>query len=215
MPWSGWHNLLAYSISKGGAELTMTRDLVILLFREMACELQSINPDGLLDGKGIERKKTAMAFPWRLVYKNLPDMFAPCREDYLAEEIAAACIIGFQNEARTNRRVKWVDLGAIPLIGSKHPNSNTYPSQSNPKHLIKMPKNYRFPPKAFNASSSARTELWRSSEMDHTGRFPPGNWTDWMVCGFPWNGRSKKNMACVQTNGGGQRMVIPMMCCSP
>lgn len=122
--WSGEHNLLAYSISKG-ALMTMTRNLGDSLFRENGVRVNQINPGWVLTEKEIERKKLhGLSDDW---YKDLPDMFAPAGRIIWPEEIAAACIYWLSDEAGPITG-QVVDLEQFPLIGRNIPkNSNTIP----------------------------------------------------------------------------------------
>jgi NAD(P)-dependent dehydrogenase (short-subunit alcohol dehydrogenase family) len=115
--WSGEHNLLAYSISKG-ALMTMTRNLGDSLFRENGVRVNQINPGWVLTEKEIERKKAhGLSDDW---YKDLPDMFAPSGRIIWPEEIAAACIYWLSDEAGPITG-QVVDLEQFPMIGRNIP----------------------------------------------------------------------------------------------
>lgn len=120
--WSGEHNLLAYSITKG-ALMTMTRNLGDSLFRENGVRVNQINPGWVLTEKEIERKKLhGLSDDW---YKDLPDMFAPSGRIIWPEEIAAACIYWLSDEAGPITG-QVVDLEQFPMIGRNIPkNPNT------------------------------------------------------------------------------------------
>ncbi|MEP0714086.1 SDR family oxidoreductase [Algoriphagus sp.] len=115
--WSGEHNLLAYSISKG-ALMTMTRNLGDSLFREHGVRVNQINPGWVLTEKEIERKREhGLADSW---YKNLPKMFAPAGRIIWPEEIAAATIYWLSDEAGPISG-QVVDLEQFPMIGRNIP----------------------------------------------------------------------------------------------
>ena len=122
--WSGEHNLLAYSITKG-ALMTMTRNLGDSLFRENGVRVNQINPGWVLTEKEIERKKAhGLTDTW---YKDLPALYAPAGRIIWPEEIAAAAIYWLSDECGPISG-QVVDLEQFPLIGRNIPkNSNTIP----------------------------------------------------------------------------------------
>ncbi|PZX53195.1 SDR family NAD(P)-dependent oxidoreductase [Algoriphagus chordae] len=115
--WSGEHNLLAYSISKG-ALMTMTRNLGDSLFREHGVRVNQINPGWVLTEKEIERKREhGLADNW---YKDLSKLFAPAGRIIWPEEIAAACIYWLSDESGPISG-QVVDLEQFPMIGRNIP----------------------------------------------------------------------------------------------
>lgn len=115
--WSGEHNLLAYSISKG-ALMTMTRNLGDSLFRENGVRVNQINPGWVLTEKEIERKKEhGLADTW---YKDLSKMYAPAGRIIWPEEIAAASIYWLADESGPISG-QVVDLEQFPMIGRNIP----------------------------------------------------------------------------------------------
>ncbi|RAI95396.1 SDR family NAD(P)-dependent oxidoreductase [Algoriphagus yeomjeoni] len=122
--WSGEHNLLAYSISKG-AIMTMTRNLGDSLFREYGVRVNQINPGWVLTEKEIERKREhGLADSW---YKNLSKIYAPAGRIIWPEEIAAASIHWLADESGPISG-QVVDLEQFPMIGRNIPkDSSTIP----------------------------------------------------------------------------------------
>lgn len=122
--WSGEHNLLAYSISKG-ALMTMTRNLGDALFRENGVRVNQINPGWVLTEKEIERKREhGLADSW---YKDLSKMYAPAGRIIWPEEIAAATIYWLSDESGPISG-QVVDLEQFPMIGRNIPkDSSTIP----------------------------------------------------------------------------------------
>lgn len=122
--WSGEHNLLAYSISKG-AIMTMTRNLGDSLFREYGVRVNQINPGWVLTEKEIERKREhGLADSW---YKDLSKMYAPAGRIIWPEEIAAASIYWLADESGPISG-QVVDLEQFPMIGRNIPkDSSTIP----------------------------------------------------------------------------------------
>lgn len=119
--WSGEHNLLAYSISKG-ALMTMTRNLGDSLFRENGVRVNQINPGWVLTEKEIERKKEhGLSDSW---YKELSKMFAPAGRIIWPEEIAAATIYWLSDESGPISG-QVVDLEQFPMIGRNIPKDAT------------------------------------------------------------------------------------------
>lgn len=119
--WSGEHNLLAYSISKG-ALMTMTRNLGDSLFRENGVRVNQINPGWVLTEKEIERKREhGLADSW---YKDLSKMYAPAGRIIWPEEIAAASIYWLADESGPISG-QVVDLEQFPMIGRNIPKDST------------------------------------------------------------------------------------------
>lgn len=119
--WSGEHNLLAYSITKG-AIMTMTRNLGDSLFRENGVRVNQINPGWVLTEKEIERKKEhGLSDTW---YKELSKMYAPAGRIIWPEEIAAACIYWLSDESGPISG-QVVDLEQFPMIGRNIPKDAT------------------------------------------------------------------------------------------
>lgn len=119
--WSGEHNLLAYSISKG-ALMTMTRNLGDSLFRENGVRVNQINPGWVLTEKEIERKKEhGLSDSW---YKELSKMYAPAGRIIWPEEIAAATIYWLSDESGPISG-QVVDLEQFPMIGRNIPKDAT------------------------------------------------------------------------------------------
>ena len=119
--WSGEHNLLAYSISKG-AIMTMTRNLGDSLFRENGIRVNQINPGWVLTEKEIERKKEhGLSENW---YKELSKMYAPAGRIIWPEEIAAATIYWLSDESGPISG-QVVDLEQFPMIGRNIPKDST------------------------------------------------------------------------------------------
>lgn len=115
--WSGEHNLLAYSISKG-ALMTMTRNLGDSLFRESGVRVNQINPGWVLTEKEIERKKEhGLSETW---YKELSKLYAPAGRIIWPEEIAAATIYWLSDESGPISG-QVVDLEQFPMIGRNIP----------------------------------------------------------------------------------------------
>lgn len=115
--WSGEHNLLAYSISKG-ALMTMTRNLGDSLFRENGVRVNQINPGWVLTEKEIERKKEhGLSDNW---HKDLSKMYAPSGRIIWPEEIAAATIYWLSDESGPISG-QVVDLEQFPMIGRNIP----------------------------------------------------------------------------------------------
>ncbi|MEB2774903.1 SDR family oxidoreductase [Algoriphagus sp. D3-2-R+10] len=115
--WSGEHNLLAYSISKG-ALMTMTRNLGDSLFRENGVRVNQINPGWVLTEKEIERKKEhGLSDTW---YKDLSKLYAPAGRIIWPEEIAAATIYWLSDESGPISG-QVVDLEQFPMIGRNIP----------------------------------------------------------------------------------------------
>ncbi|WP_425637128.1 SDR family NAD(P)-dependent oxidoreductase [Algoriphagus yeomjeoni] len=119
--WSGEHNLLAYSITKG-AIMTMTRNLGDSLFREYGVRVNQINPGWVLTEKEVERKKEhGLADNW---YKELSKMYAPAGRIIWPEEIAAATIYWLSDESGPISG-QVVDLEQFPMIGRNIPKDST------------------------------------------------------------------------------------------
>lgn len=119
--WSGEHNLLAYSITKG-ALMTMTRNLGDSLFRENGVRVNQINPGWVLTEKEIERKKEhGLSDSW---YKELSKMYAPAGRIIWPEEIAVACIYWLSDESGPISG-QVVDLEQFPMIGRNIPKDAT------------------------------------------------------------------------------------------
>ena len=115
--WSGEHNLLAYSMSKG-ALMTMTRNLGDSLFRENGVRVNQINPGWVLTEKEIERKKEhGLSDTW---YKDLSKLYAPAGRIIWPEEIAAATIYWLSDESGPISG-QVVDLEQFPMIGRNIP----------------------------------------------------------------------------------------------
>ncbi|EAZ82346.1 SDR family oxidoreductase [Algoriphagus machipongonensis] len=115
--YSGEHNLLAYSISKG-ALMTMTRNLGDSLFRENGVRVNQINPGWVLTENEIARKKEhGLSDTW---YENLPKNYAPAGRIILPEEIAAATIYWLADESGPISG-QVVDLEQFPMIGRNIP----------------------------------------------------------------------------------------------
>ncbi|MCE7056822.1 SDR family oxidoreductase [Algoriphagus sp. AGSA1] len=122
--WSGEHNLLAYSITKG-ALMTMTRNLGDSLFRENGVRVNQINPGWVLTEKEIERKREhGLADSW---YKNLSKLYAPSGRIIWPEEIALATIYWLSDESGPISG-QVIDLEQFPMIGRNIPkDSSTVP----------------------------------------------------------------------------------------
>ncbi|MBN3580959.1 SDR family oxidoreductase [Algoriphagus aestuarii] len=119
--WSGEHNLLAYSLTKG-AIMTMTRNLGDSLFREHGVRVNQINPGWVLTEKEIERKKEhGLSDTW---YKELSKMYAPAGRIIWPEEIAVACIYWLSDESGPISG-QVVDLEQFPMIGRNIPKDAT------------------------------------------------------------------------------------------
>ena len=115
--WSGEHNLLAYSITKG-AIMTMTRNLGDSLFRENGVRVNQINPGWVLTEKEVERKKEhGLSDTW---YQHLSKMYAPAGRIIWPEEIAAATIYWLSDESGPISG-QVVDLEQFPMIGRNIP----------------------------------------------------------------------------------------------
>ncbi|MDR7132676.1 NAD(P)-dependent dehydrogenase (short-subunit alcohol dehydrogenase family) [Algoriphagus sp. 4150] len=115
--WSGEHNLLAYSVSKG-ALMTMTRNLGDSLFREKGVRVNQINPGWVLTENEIARKKEhGLADDW---YQNLPEVFAPAGRIIFPEEIAVAAMYWLSDESGPISG-QVVDLEQYPMIGRNVP----------------------------------------------------------------------------------------------
>lgn len=93
--WSGEHNLLAYSVSKGAIR-TLTGNLGDSLMREYGIRVNQVNPKWGLTEREKERKKEhRLAETW---YEDLSAIIAPSGRILSPEEIAAAGIFFLSDE---------------------------------------------------------------------------------------------------------------------
>ncbi|UZD22041.1 SDR family oxidoreductase [Algoriphagus halophytocola] len=122
--YSGEHNLLAYSMTKG-ALMTMTRNLGDNLFREKGVRVNQINPGWVLTENEIARKKEhGLSDTW---YENLPNVYTPSGRLIFPEEIASASVYWLGDESGPISG-QVVDLEQFPMIGRNVPkDENTVP----------------------------------------------------------------------------------------
>lgn len=115
--WSGEHNLLAYSISKG-ALMTLSRNLGDSLFRDYGVRVNQINPGWILtENEFVNQRAQGKSEDW---LEKLPAIFAPSKRLFKPEELAMAAIYLLSDESGPISG-QVVEVEQFPVLGRNPP----------------------------------------------------------------------------------------------